>query len=162
MKLLLMLTLAAQQPQIEATIDRSTAEVGDDVVVTVKLIADGGVPAEASVPPFTGLDLTGTSQSSVFTSVAGRGRRETIWEYRFRAVAPGRAVVGPIRVRVGLDFVVAGELSVDVTAAGGMGSEAFDERVAGNAHRVLSKQAWQFLRILREQNGPLRSFFPSL
>lgn len=130
MKLLLMLTLAAQQPQIEATIDRSTVEVGDDVVVTVKLIADGGVPAEASLPPFTGLDLTGTSQSSLFTSVGGRGRRETIWEYRFRAVTPGRAVVGPIRVRVGLDFVVAGELSVDVTAAGGTGDEAFDERVA--------------------------------
>ncbi len=130
MKLLLMLTLAAQQPQIEASIDRSTAEVGDAVVVTVKLVADGGVPAEASVPPFTGLDLTGTSQSSLFTSVGGRGRRETVWEYRFRAVTPGRAVVGPIRVRIGLNFVVAGELSVDVTAASRMGGEVFDERVA--------------------------------
>ncbi len=130
MNLLLLLPLLAQQPQVQATIDKSVAEVGDDIVVTVKVVAEGGIPTEASVPPFTGLDLTGTSQSSVFTTINGRGRRETVWEYRFRAVTPGRAVIGPIRVRVGADFVVAGELSVDVTSAGGAGGEAFDKRVA--------------------------------
>ncbi len=134
--LLLTLALFAQQPQVEATVDRSVAEVGDDIVVTVKVVADGGIPTEASVPPFTGLDLTGTSQSSVFTSANGRSRRETIWEYRFRATMPGRAVIGPIRVRVGVDFVDAGQLSVDVTAAGGTSDAAFDERVAAIVDRA--------------------------
>lgn len=130
MSILLLLVAALQQPQIEATVEPTEVEVGDEVVVTVRVDADGGVPTEGSVPSYTGLDLLGTSQSSVFTSVEGRGRRETTWEYRFRAVTPGRAVIGPVRVRIGVDFLEAGELSVTVTAAGAGMTEAFDERVA--------------------------------
>ncbi len=130
MKLLLLLTVALQQPDVSATISHAEAQVGDEVVVRVTVTSEGGVPAELSVPPYSGLDLLGTSQSSVFTSQQGRGRREATWEYRFLATTPGRAVVGPIRVRVGGDFIDVGELSVNVEAVGGEGGGAFDERVA--------------------------------
>jgi hypothetical protein len=129
-KLFLLLAVAVQQPQVDATISTAEAEVGDEVVVRITVTSDGGVPTEITVPPYTGLDLLGTSQSSVFTSVQGRGRRETTWEYRFLAATPGRAVVGPIRVRVGVDFVDAGTLSVNVEAVGGESGGVFDERVA--------------------------------
>ena len=82
MNLLLLLPLLAQQPQVQATIDKSAAEVGDDVVVTVKVVVEGGIPTEASVPPFTGLDLTGTSQSSVFTTINGRASDSMLAEER--------------------------------------------------------------------------------
>ena len=111
MNLLLALAVAIQQPQVHATVNRTEAEVGDEIVITISVTADGGVPTEISVPPFSGLDLIGTSQSSVFTSMGVRGTRETTWQYRFRAAAPGRAVIGPIRVRVGSDVIDAGELS---------------------------------------------------
>ncbi len=130
MNLLLALAVAIQQPQVDATVNRTEAEVGDEIVVTISVTADGGVLTEGSVPPFSGLDLIGTSQSSVFTSMGVRGRRETTWQYRFRAAAPGRAVIGPIRVRVGSDFIDAGELSVTVTAVGGEGGTEFHERLA--------------------------------
>ena len=130
MNLLLALAVAIQQPQVDATVNRTEAEVGDEIVVTISVTADGGVPTEVSVPPFSGLDLIGTSQSSVFTSMGVRGTRETTWQYRFRAAAPGRAVIGPIRVRVGSDFIDAGELSVTVTAVGGEGGAEFHERLA--------------------------------
>lgn len=130
MNLLLALAVAIQQPQVRATVNRTEAEVGDEIVVTISVTTDGGVPTEVSVPPFSGLDLIGTSQSSVFTLMGVRGRRETTWQYRFRAAAPGRAVIGPIRVRVGSDFIDAGELSVTVTAVGGEGGTEFHERLA--------------------------------
>lgn len=129
MNLLLALAVAIQQPQVNATVNRTEAEVGDEIVVTISVTADGGTPTEVSVPPFSGLDLIGTNQSSVFTSMGGRGTRETTWQYRFRAAAPGRAVIGPIRVRVGSDFIDAGELSVTVTAVGGEGGTEFHERL---------------------------------
>ncbi|MCH8143212.1 MAG: BatD family protein [Gemmatimonadetes bacterium] len=128
--LLLALAVAIQQPQVAATVNRTEAEVGDEIVVTISVTADGGVPTEVLVPPFSGLDLIGTSQSSVFTSMGVRGTRETTWRYRFRAAVPGRTVIGPIRVRVGSDVIDAGELSVTVTAVGGEGGTEFHERLA--------------------------------
>ncbi|MCH8934291.1 MAG: BatD family protein [Gemmatimonadetes bacterium] len=130
MNLLLALAVAIQQPQVAATVNRTEAEVGDEIVVTISVTADGGVPTEVLVPPFSGLDLIGTSQSSVFTSMGVRGTRETTWRYRFRAAVPGRAVIGPIRIRVGGDIIDAGELSVTVTAVGGEGGTGFHERLA--------------------------------
>ena len=130
MNLLLALAVAIQQPQVAATVNRTEAEVGDEIVVTISVTADGGVPTEVLVPPFSGLDLIGTSQSSVFTSMGVRGTRETTWRYRFRAAVPGRPVIGPIRIRVGGDIIDAGELSVTVTAVGGEGGTGFHERLA--------------------------------
>ena len=130
MNLLLALAVAIQQPQVAATVNRTEAEVGDEIVVTISVTADGGVPTEVLVPPVSGLDLIGTSQSSVFTSMGVRGTRETTWRYRFRAAVPGRAVIGPIRIRVGGDIIDAGELSVTVTAVGGEGGTGFHERLA--------------------------------
>ena len=96
----------------------------------------GGVPAQASVPPITGLDLVGTSQSSTFTSAGGVGTRQTVWEFRLVAVQPGRAVIGPIQIRVGTGFVNAGLLSVDVTAVGGSEREDMDDRVSAILRRA--------------------------
>ena len=125
-----LLLMVLQQPQIQVTVDRTDAEVGDEIVLTVKVTGPGGVSSEADPPPTSGLDLVGTSFSSVFTSRDGVGVRETTWEYRFKAAEAGRAVIGPIRARVGIDIVDGGELSIDVTAVGGEFEEAFDDRVS--------------------------------
>ena len=94
--LLLALAVAIQQPQVDATVNRTEAEVGDEIVVTISVTADGGTPTEVSVPPFSGLHLIVPHPSSVFTSMGARGRRETTWQYRFRAAAPGRRQVAAI------------------------------------------------------------------
>ena len=125
-----LLLMALQQPQIQVTVDRTDAEVGDEIVLTVKVTSPGGVSSDADPPPTSGLNLLGTSFSSVFTSRDGVGVRETTWEYRFQAAEAGRAVIGPIRARVGSDIVDGGELSIDVTAVGGAFEEAFDDRVS--------------------------------
>jgi hypothetical protein len=124
-----LLLMVLQQPQIQVTVDRTDAEVGDEIVLTVKVSGPGGVASDADPPPTSGLDLVGTSFSSVFTSRDGVGVRETTWVYRFLAAEAGRAVIGPIRARVGADVVDGGELSIDVTAVGGGLEEAFDDRV---------------------------------
>ena len=110
--LLLGMVLQQPQPQIQVTIDRTDVEVGDEIVVTVKVTSPGGVSSQSDPPATSGLDLVGTSFSSVFTSRDGVGVRETTWEYRFRAAEAGRAVIGPIRARVGSDIVDGGERSL--------------------------------------------------
>ena len=110
--------MAVQQPQVEATVNRTSVEVGEEVIVTVRVRTGGGVPAQASVPPISGFDLVGTSQSSTFTTAGGVGSRDATWEFRLRAVEAGRGVIGPIRVRVGSTFVDAGTLSVDIAEIG--------------------------------------------
>lgn len=126
----MLVLVAVQQPRVEATVNRTSVEVGEEVIVTVRVRTEGGVTAQASVPPFSGFDLVGTSQSSTFTIRGGAGSRDATWEFRLRAVEAGPGVIGPIRVRVGSTFVDAGTLSVDIAAVGAADGGKLDARVA--------------------------------
>ena len=116
--------------------NRTSVVVGEEVTVTVRVRTDGNVPVQASVPPITGFDLVSTGQSSSFTSSGGVGTRETVWQYRLRAIEAGRGVVGPINIRVGTGFVDAGLVSVDITAVGGEINGELDTRVISLVDRA--------------------------
>lgn len=129
---LLVLTAAAQQlPRAQADVDRTSIEVGDDVVLTVRLDAYGSQSVEViGQPPLSGLQLRGTSQSSNLSLRDGGGVRTTIWEYTLRGVAPGRAVIGPIRLRAGVEEIRVDALTVEVRAVDAANRDAIDARIA--------------------------------
>jgi BatD DUF11 like domain len=114
--LLLVVAVSAQQaPQMHADLDRTTAEVGDEIVLSVQVDANFTEPVELlEQPKLSGLRLRTSSQTSALDLRQGSRVRTTTWEFRLNAVTPGRGTVGPIRVRVGVEELEAPAMVVDI------------------------------------------------
>lgn len=134
--LLLVLALALQQPEVVASVNRTEAQVGDEVVLSVRAEGPGSEPVEIDEPVLEGLEVRSVSQSSTFMATAVGGSRITTWEFRLRAVAPGRARIGPVRVWVGATETEAPVLTVTVAAADAGTEVALERRIADIVRRV--------------------------
>ncbi len=113
--LLAIASFSQQAPQMQADLDRTTVEVGDEVVLSVRVDASITEPVELlGQPALSGLRLRTSSQTSNLSLRDGRRVRTTMWEFRLNAVTAGRATVGPIRARVGVEELEAPMIVVDV------------------------------------------------
>ena len=129
--LALTVVVAQQQPTASARLDRDQVNVGDEVTLTVTAQTTGAETATLVDQPRLGaFQLLGTSRASTFNFQAGVGIRTTTWEFRLRAMSPGRVVLGPVRVRAGDMDLETGPLVVDVESVDEEEEAALAARIA--------------------------------
>jgi len=115
----LLLTPLTQQEglvQVAASLNRSTAMVGETVVLTVTLRAPGLRSPEIEDPRLVGLEVESSTDRSTFrySTSTGGAIREFSREYTLRAIEVGELTIPPVRVAVGNDLFETEALSLRV------------------------------------------------
>ncbi len=99
--LLLVATLAQQGEEVEvdASLNRQTAHVGETVLLTITLRAPGLQSPEIEDPQLEGLEILSVSDRSTFRYSPSLGSvRELTREYTLRVLRPGEYTIAPIGV----------------------------------------------------------------
>jgi hypothetical protein len=99
--LVLVVSPARADVEVEARVSRSTLSVGETstIDVIVRGAATGVHEPEFDVP--SGLALLGTNRTQSFSAINGRVTLEVVYRFEIAANAPGAYRVGPVYVRVG-------------------------------------------------------------
>ncbi len=105
----LLLPLMTQQEdvvQVTASLNRSTAKVGETVVLTVTLRAPGLRSPEIEDPRFVGFEVVSSTDRSTFrySAIVGGAVREFSREYTLRALQAGEFTIPPVRIAVESDL----------------------------------------------------------
>ena len=106
---------AADAPPAEARMLRTTLSMGEST--SLEVLVRGNPAAEPQFVMPAGLDLLGSGRMQNFSWVNGRGSSETVFRYEIGAAQPGRWTLGPFRIGLGRQTVVAPAIEVTVTAA---------------------------------------------
>ncbi|HTM57613.1 MAG TPA: BatD family protein [Candidatus Udaeobacter sp.] len=118
---------SADAPPIEARMLRTTLSIGEST--SLEILVRGNPAAEPQFVMPAGLDLLSSGRMQNFSWVNGRGSSETVFRYEIAAAQAGRWSLGPFRVGLGGQVLVAPAIEVTVTAAstsisGGSGGPA--------------------------------------
>jgi hypothetical protein len=120
--LVLLLPLSAGQDesvQVTASLNRSTAMVGETVLLSVTLRAPGLRSPEIEDPRFTGLEvLTKTDRSNFRYSQTLGALREFSREYTLRTLQAGEITIPPVRISVEGDLYETEALRLMVRSEG--------------------------------------------
>ena len=106
---------AQAQTSAEASVDRTTVEVGDEVRYTLRLRGGRGLGLQ---PPTASKGLRLLSARPVLdatTTVNGQTERTLSWLYE--ATAEGRARIDRMRLRLGAQTLTAASVAIDVVSA---------------------------------------------
>jgi hypothetical protein len=123
--LLLMTTLGgqAQEVEINASLNRSSAQVGETVLLTVTLRASGLRSPEIEDPRLEGLEVLSVTDRSTFRFSASLGAiREFSREYTLRVLEAGELSIPPIRAAVDGETFETEALSLAVEREGAASS----------------------------------------
>jgi hypothetical protein len=109
----LLLCLPAQAAELRLLLDRTDLTEGQVLPLVVELV-DGSVRGVPQVPVGTGLRIRyeGQSQSTVIRNFQASSTKS--YTHALTAIAPGRWKIGPVRVEVGGETLVAGPIEVVV------------------------------------------------
>ena len=108
---------AHAQASAEASVDRATVEVGDEVRYTLRLRGGRGLAVQ---PPTASRGLRLLSARPVLdatTTINGDTERTLAWLYQ--ATSEGRARIDRLRLRIGAQTVTAASVPVDVVSRSG-------------------------------------------
>ncbi len=97
-----LLTQQEDVAQVSASLNRSTAKVGETVVLTVTLRAPGLRSPEIEDPRLVGFEVVSTTDRSTFrySALVGGAVREFSREYTLRALEAGEFTIPPVRIAV--------------------------------------------------------------
>jgi len=112
---LVLASLQAERPQLDASVDEDRVSVGEELTYTLRAVSHSPVPIQVTVAPFLGLEVVARSERTEVGFGAGPVRT-TVIEIRLRAVRPGHWQIGPPRAVQGSDTVDAEPVVVDVAA----------------------------------------------
>ena len=127
--LLLVLAIPLEAAEVSASLDRDSAQVGDNVVLTV--IATGAV---RSVPELelsnleTDFDVYSMGQSTNVSIVNGKMTSETSRQFVLIPKRAGTYTIGPLSVRLGKDEMQTQPLRLTVSAGAPPPSPTPDSR----------------------------------
>ncbi len=94
--------LLQQQVEVAAEVDRQQVMVGEEIVLTITVEAQAGPsPLEIDNPDLTGLELRSSRDQTRVSMQGGSATRITTRRITLRALRPGTATIGPVRVRQG-------------------------------------------------------------
>ncbi len=97
----LLLLPPQNETEVSADLDRSTAEVGETVILTVRLRASSLRSPEIESPQLGGFEILATSDRSSFRfSTAAGAVREFSRQYTLRVEKAGRLTIPPLRVSI--------------------------------------------------------------
>src|SRR5690349_1362399 len=109
--------LTASAATFTATLDRDTIGVSESATLSLRF--DGGIPADVpTIPPVSGLSLTGNGQSSQFNFVNGRSSSVVSYNYLVRAAQPGEYTIPAISASVDGNTVTSQPLKLKVLKNG--------------------------------------------
>ncbi len=95
------LTQQGEDVEVSASLNRSTAQVGETVALTVTLRAPGLRSWEIEDPTFQSLEQLSSSDRNTFRFSASLGAvREMSREYTLRVLRPGEITIPPVRISV--------------------------------------------------------------
>jgi hypothetical protein len=117
--LLALLATGPQQPAVSASVDRTTATVGDVITLTIRVESEGTVPVRIAEPAVRGLEIRGSRDVTRVSLEGGIARRTVVREVRLAATVPGVASIGPVRVERGDLVAETVTITVHVTGAAG-------------------------------------------
>jgi len=129
--LLLLLSLALQQPQVAVQVDRDEAVVGGIVSVTIVVSASGADPVTIEDPDLQGLELVDQRQQTRVSMQDGLPSRVTTRELSLRAIEAGTARIGPVRVRQGGRVAESAPIPIAVHALEATPTPELSPRVRG-------------------------------
>lgn len=105
------------QASAEASVDRATVEVGDEIRYTLRLRGGRGLGVQ---PPPTSRGLRLLSARPILdatTTINGDTERTLAWLYQ--ATDEGRARIDRVRLRIGAQTVTAASVPIDIVSAAG-------------------------------------------
>ncbi|HXV87191.1 MAG TPA: BatD family protein, partial [Gemmatimonadales bacterium] len=126
---------AAQQPQVQARVDKNTLAAGDTLVYTVTVEARGADAIRIEDPALGGLEVLGARETSSVEVVGGNARRVTTRVLRLVALQPGQWTIGAARVTAGGVTLTTASIGIEVTG------DATAAPLSGAALRALIEQA---------------------
>ena len=126
---LLLFSLAFQQPQVTVQADRDAVLVGGEVTVTIIVTASGADRVTIDDPELGGLELLDHRQQTRVRMLDGVPRRVTTRELTLRAMRPGQARIGTVRVRQGEIVSETSPILITVRAAEVAPSATLSSRV---------------------------------
>jgi hypothetical protein len=112
--LLLCLPLAAQEPSVTSSVDRTRVRIGENVVFTLTLRGPNLAIPQPSLPPLQGFRLVGQYQTIANTDEG----KALSFHYLLSPTEAGRLVVPDLSIRVGGDAVTVTGFAVDVETGG--------------------------------------------
>jgi len=107
---------AGPAPELTAELSRSTLAVGESVTLQITVHGSGG-PSDPMFPVPPGIEILSTGRVQNFSWVNGRSTTETMFRYDLAANAAGRFTIGPFRVGVGGQTLIAPAVTLTATAA---------------------------------------------
>jgi tetratricopeptide (TPR) repeat protein len=118
--LLLWAVLLLPQLQVSAHVDRNEVLVGEELTLTITVEGRGGpAPVEIEDPDLVNLEFLGSRDQSRVQMQDGTPARITTREVTLRAVRPGTASVGAVRVRQGDEELETAPIAITVNAPAG-------------------------------------------
>ena len=106
--------VAADVP-IQTRVLRSTFSLGESTTLEVDVRGNASADPEFTMP--AGLEILGSGRMQNFAWVNGRSNVETIFRYELGGSQAGRYSLGPFRVRMGAQTLVAPAIPITVMAA---------------------------------------------
>jgi hypothetical protein len=104
--------------EVRASLDRNTAAVGEQVMMTVEVRGKFRKSASPELPPLDAFDIYQAGTSQNFSFVNGQATSSIIYTYVLVPRTEGSHRIEPIRFEVGGKQYTANPLAIEVTAAG--------------------------------------------
>lgn len=113
------ITLFAEEIQVSSNFDKRTAQVGEDIHLTVRISgADGSIQAPR-LPGFNGFDTFYTGRASRITFINGQSSSNIEFSYTLIPKSPGRHNLSPIEVFINGQRFATQPVEIDVTGTSG-------------------------------------------
>lgn len=117
--LLLPNRLFAEEIQVSSDFDKRTAQVGEDIHLTVRISgADGSIQAPR-LPGFSGFDTFYTGRASHITFINGESSSNIEFSYTLIPKSPGRHNLSPIEVFINAQRYATQPVEIEVTSGSG-------------------------------------------
>lgn len=118
----------AGPPKVEASVDRSRVDVGEEFTYTVHASAESAEPMEVLLAPLTGFEIVSRSEATQVTAGTAPSRTTTV-SVQLRALRPGTWLLAPAIARQGSQTGQSERLRVTVAAGSASGATALSPRV---------------------------------
>lgn len=110
-----LLAMALQAPVVTASVNRTSVEYGDTLVLEIIVNSRGAVWVRLADPAFDGLEAYGSRQVSYVRRVDGEEKRRTERTIYLRATRTGEATIGEVRAQQGRRVTTTGAIMILVT-----------------------------------------------
>ncbi len=107
---------AQEPPPLSVTVDRATLSPSDTLLLTIEVNSPAMSSPQPTLPPFTGFNVVGRSNSSQISIINGAISSKVIYQYRLQPAQSGTLTIAPVTVTVNDQTHSSQPIIIQVTA----------------------------------------------